>query len=245
MYKVNINTNEYRPYKKISEKNWECGTINAFMSAINGWNTIEKDLESLKWRIELFCGRHNFEKESWMTWYERDVNTITYLDNYCGFERNSEVSPYGFKQGYFDIDKVIEDIEIYGSVKIPFKYVYDLRQYNKRFDGCYIEINKLKIESKINVIVELIKKVMLEDDYVSVNEYLYLQKTWDGKTSNSVCITMYDDTNIYVRITDEIKYVSMDSARYGDWEDCDIEDIYEYEDAIIEYLSNYLKSLTV
>lgn len=32
-------------------------------------------------------------------------------------------------------------------------------------------------KSKVNIIAELVKKAMLEDDYISVNEYLYLQKT--------------------------------------------------------------------
>ncbi|MDI2882353.1 hypothetical protein QJL30_09965 [Clostridioides difficile] len=95
-------------------------------------------------------------------------------------------------------------------------------------------------ENKINTIAELVKKAMLEDDYINVNEYLYLQKTWNGKTSNSVCITLYDDTNIYLRMTEKIKYISIDSCKYGDWEDYNIETIYEYEDTIIKCLIGYL-----
>lgn len=42
----------------------------------------------------------------------------------------------------------------------------------------------------------------------NMNEYLYLQNTWNGKTSNSVCITLYNDTNIYLRMTEKVKYIS-------------------------------------
>ncbi|MGO0982744.1 hypothetical protein [Clostridioides difficile] len=95
-------------------------------------------------------------------------------------------------------------------------------------------------KSKIDIIVELIKKIMLEDDYANVDEYLYLEKTWNGKTSNSICIVLYNETNIYLRMTGEVKYISMDSCKYGDWEDYDIKDIYEYEDTIIKYLEDYI-----
>ncbi|MBY2832798.1 hypothetical protein KWT58_07180 [Clostridioides difficile] len=95
-------------------------------------------------------------------------------------------------------------------------------------------------ESKVNIIAELVKKAMLEEDYININEYLYLQKTWNGKISNSVCITLYDDTNIYLRLTEKVKYISIDSCKYGDWEDYDIEAIYEYEDNIIKCLIGYL-----
>lgn len=30
-----------------------------------------------------------------------------------------------------------------GIVKIPFAWVYDARQYNKHFDGCFMEISKI------------------------------------------------------------------------------------------------------
>ncbi|HBG2116822.1 TPA: hypothetical protein KPJ80_002918 [Clostridioides difficile] len=241
MYKVNINTNNYDSYKKISKKNWEHGTINDFMSAINGWNTVEEDLKSLKWRIQLFCGIHSFGEKGWKEWYERDINKVTYLDNYCKCERVEEMSPYGFKQGYFNINKVIKEIEIDGSAKIPFEYVYDLRQYNKHFDGCYMEIIRFNKELKVTKIVELIKKIMVEDDYVNINEHLCLEKTWSEETSNSVLIILDNDTNIYVRTNGEYKYISMDSAKDGDWKDYDIKDIYEYEDTIIKYLEDYIK----
>lgn len=45
-------------------------------------------------------------------------------------------------QGYFDIDKVLEKLKTEGTVKVPFKWLYDIRQYDKAMDGCYMEIVK-------------------------------------------------------------------------------------------------------
>ncbi len=95
-------------------------------------------------------------------------------------------------------------------------------------------------ESKINIIDELAKKIMLEDNHVNINEYIYLEKTWDWKTINSICITLYDYTNIHMKINGDYKYTSMDSCQYGSWENYDIEAIYEYEDTIIKCLIHYL-----
>ncbi|MCC0685108.1 hypothetical protein [Clostridioides sp. ZZV14-6345] len=41
-------------------------------------------------------------------------------------------------------------------------------------------------------------------------------------------------------MTEKVKYISIDSCKYGDWEDYDIEAIYEYEDNIIKCLIGYL-----
>lgn len=46
-------------------------------------------------------------------------------------------------QGYFSIDKIIEKLKAEGIVKIPFKWLYDIRQYDKAMDGCYMEITKI------------------------------------------------------------------------------------------------------
>lgn len=70
-------------------------------------------------------------------------NTIKYYDRLCGFERQQYLSGYGFMQGYFDIDKVLDLLKKEGSVKVPFSWLYDIRQYDKCMDGCYMEITKV------------------------------------------------------------------------------------------------------
>lgn len=70
-------------------------------------------------------------------------NTIKYYDRLCGFERQQYLSGYGFMQGYFDIDKVLDLLKKEGSVKVPFSWLYDIRQYDKCMDGCYMEITKI------------------------------------------------------------------------------------------------------
>ena len=49
-YKVRIDTSAYKD-RKCSQKNWEPGTLNDFMHAINGWSIRENNLRELNWRI--------------------------------------------------------------------------------------------------------------------------------------------------------------------------------------------------
>ena len=70
-------------------------------------------------------------------------NTITYYDRLCGFERKQYLSGYGWMQGYFSIDEVIEKLKTDGIVKVPFTWLYDIRQYDKAMNGCYMEIRKI------------------------------------------------------------------------------------------------------
>ncbi|WP_255625023.1 hypothetical protein [Clostridioides sp. ES-S-0108-01] len=41
-------------------------------------------------------------------------------------------------------------------------------------------------------------------------------------------------------MTEKVKYISIDSCKYGDWKDYNIKTIYEYEDTIIKGLIGYL-----
>lgn len=70
-------------------------------------------------------------------------NRIKYYDRLCGFEREQYLSGYGFMQGYFDIDKVLEQLKKEGFAKVLFSWLYDTRQYDKCMDGCYMEITKV------------------------------------------------------------------------------------------------------
>lgn len=151
MYKVTINTDSYKK-RRCSKKNWEPGTLNDFMAALNGWENTEPNLKSLRWRLETFASNCLTDvwdddkkdyTEEYLAWKNNPKNTIKYFDNLCGFERTSEVQPYGFKQGYFSIDNVLEKVEKEGSAKVPFAWVYDVRQYLKNMDGCYMLIEKI------------------------------------------------------------------------------------------------------
>lgn len=46
-------------------------------------------------------------------------------------------------QGYFDIDEIMGKLKDERTVKVPFKWLYDIRQYDKCMDGCYMEITKI------------------------------------------------------------------------------------------------------
>ena len=92
-----------------------------------------------EWDNENHCFRADYEK-----WRKKKCNTIKFYDRLCGFERTREIRGYGFTQGYFDIDKVIQELKQNGVTRIPFEQLYDIRQYYKGMNGCYMEIVKCK-----------------------------------------------------------------------------------------------------
>lgn len=151
MYKVIINTDSYKKMK-CSKNTWEKGTINNFMEAINGWSSIEKDIQEVKWRIETFA--HNSIDDNWddkkkdyiekyKLWKSKSENKLIYLDVLCGFKRTAAIEVYGFAQGYFNEENVLKELEEKGETKILFEWCYDARIYLKNYDGCYIEITKI------------------------------------------------------------------------------------------------------
>lgn len=150
-YKVTINTDAYKR-RACSKKNWEPGTMNDYMNVINGWHTTEYSIKQVVWRIGMFpgCGYlsgWNKERtdytEQYKKWRNRRCNQITYFDRICGFERTQEIRGYGFTQGYFNVDDTIKELKKNGVIRIPFKWLYDMRQYYKGMDGCYMEIVKV------------------------------------------------------------------------------------------------------
>jgi hypothetical protein len=133
MYKIKISTQAYKPMR-CSKNTWEKGTVNDFMKALNNWETTENDLAQIKTRLEVFAG-HIVNSDK--------TNSITFYDKLCECNRTENIAPYGFKQGYVKIESIIAELQSNGYVKIPFKAVYDSRQYNKKFNGCYMEIIKI------------------------------------------------------------------------------------------------------
>lgn len=149
-YKVRIDTSEYKNMK-CSQKNWEPGTMNDFMRAINGWSIREGNLRELSWRISYLANWAPYKAsgdnyptyKAWLEKHDERKNYIKFWDSMCEFERRLPVQVYGFAQGYFSIDKKIEELKKNGVVRIYFKEFYDIRQYNKNMNGCFIEITKV------------------------------------------------------------------------------------------------------
>ena len=155
-YRFTVNTDTYK-CGRCSKKNWEPGTRNDYMIAINGRTGIENSIRELRWLLDLFQGnswqnseysdqnpRENYGlSDRYVKWLARRVHNVTYHDRLCGFDRKQYLSGYGWMQGYFDRDKIIEELRENGTVKIPFSYLYDTRQYDKAMDGCYMQIEKV------------------------------------------------------------------------------------------------------
>ena len=150
-YKVRIDTSAYKD-RKCSQKNWEPGTLNDFMHAINGWSIRENNLRELNWRISYLGSWAPYQASGdnypiYKAWLERNdekKNYVKFWDNMCEFERKMPVQMYGFAQGHFDIDKVIKEVRENGSAKIPFSWYYDIRQSGyKNMKDCFIEIIKV------------------------------------------------------------------------------------------------------
>lgn len=152
-YRMTINTDGYT-CGRCSKKNWEVGTRNDYMIAINGTKRALHSMREVMWQLELFRGNsflrsewdeNNREENNHLS--DRYVkflkkNTIKYYDRLCGFNRKQYLSGYGWMQGYFDINAAMDELKTKGIIKIPFKWLYDLRQYDKAMNGCYMEIVK-------------------------------------------------------------------------------------------------------
>ena len=150
-YKVIINTDNYK-CGRCSKKNWEPGTRNDYMIAINGITRTLYSIREVMWQLELFRGnsflRSEYDegnKEENYCLSDRYIkflkkNTIKYYDRLCGLERKQYLSGYGWMQGYFSVDSALEKLKKEGRIKIPFSWLYDIRQYDRAMDGCFMEI---------------------------------------------------------------------------------------------------------
>ncbi len=158
-YRVTVNTEKY-VCGRCSKKNWEVGTRNDYMLSINGRTFCENNLREVGWLLDMFQGithnngewtPENSEKvgkygdyygmsDRFYKWLHKKAHKVRYYDRLCGFDRTQWLSGYGFCQGYFDKREYLAELKEKGVVKIPFKALYDLRQYDKAMNGCYMEI---------------------------------------------------------------------------------------------------------
>ena len=142
-----IDTSKYKP-RRCSKKNWEPGTRNDFMRALNGWRHEEPDHQSLRWRLMMFQGSapydpDEYDSEAYQTWVHQPCNRLTYQDRLCEMTRSAEICPPGFKQGPgLRVGALIEAVDRDGYLEIPFSRVYDIRQYDRHMDGCVMRITK-------------------------------------------------------------------------------------------------------
>ena len=161
-YKITINTSAYK-CARCSKKNWEPGTKNDYMIAINGRTFVEKSLREVGWLLEMFRGNTHITDEwteensdkvgkygeyygmsdRYYNWLHRKAHKVVYQDRLCDITRRQWLSGYGWMQGYFDKQRVIDELMKNGNVKVPFKWLYDIRQYDKNMDGCYMQIEAI------------------------------------------------------------------------------------------------------
>lgn len=149
VYKMMIHTGAYKP-KRCSKKNWEPGTQNDYMAAINGITRSLHSMREVMWQLKLFRGNSFLDSEyseenhglsdKYLKFLED--NKITYFDHLCSFERTQYLSGYGFMQGDLRVSVVLETLKREGSVTVPFSSLYDARQYDKHMDGCYMKITR-------------------------------------------------------------------------------------------------------
>lgn len=143
-YHVTINTDRFTLFP-CSKRNWEPGTVNDFIQAINGWKSTERSLQEVRWRIELLFHQAHYHcgNPKWEQWFAKKKNKITYRDRLCEMDRTDDISVPGFAQGYVDIDELLDELTTTGTVRIPFSMGYDIRQANGRmFRRCFMDIRK-------------------------------------------------------------------------------------------------------
>lgn len=145
-YKVTFHTEAYKSHRA-SKKNWELGTQNDHIKALNGLSFVEETKEELSWRLLMAGGNTPYELtlESavrYEAWRNNPRNTIKFQDKLCDMERTIYPSVPCFTQGYVNVDAVIQKVEKAGTAKVEFRQFYDLRQYDPHMNGCYIQIEK-------------------------------------------------------------------------------------------------------
>ena len=145
-YYVRISTDAFRPFR-CSAMNWEPGTINSQMAALNGWTSRERSLLEVRWRIEMFLrgsalSAHMNPEElaAYKRWARQPKNRIVYMDLPCGVEREMRPECPPWHQGYASVEKLLDLLRTNGKVQIPFSFAYDSRQYSRRMDRCFMEI---------------------------------------------------------------------------------------------------------
>lgn len=125
------------------------------MIAINGITRTLYNMREVMWQLELFRGNSfvmseysdgNPEENYGLS--DRYIkflqkNTIKYHDRLCKLDRQQYLSGYGLMQGDFDIGEIMEKLKAEETVKIPFKWLYDIRQYDTAMNGCYMKITKV------------------------------------------------------------------------------------------------------
>ena len=103
-YRVTVNTEKY-VCGRCSKKNWEAGTRNDYMLAINGRTFCENNLREVGWLLELFHGiTHNHDEwtpensekvgkyggyygmsDRFYKWLHKKAHKVKYHDRLCGF----------------------------------------------------------------------------------------------------------------------------------------------------------------
>ena len=146
-YKVTFHTDAYKPHRA-SKKNWGPGTRNDEMKALDGRSYVEKTVPELRWRIHMVCGNwpHDLTddtREEYIAWRRDKRNIISYVDHFCEITRTMYPEVPGYAQGYVNIDAVVLKVLRDGSARLDFKCFYDIRQYDKNMDGCYVTIEKI------------------------------------------------------------------------------------------------------
>lgn len=145
-YRVTIDTKAYKPMR-CSAKNWEPGTTNDHIRALDGFQSVEQNLTEVGWRLHMFAGMgprwDAFSTPAYQAWLGQPINRLTYHDRLCDMDRSTEICPPGFKQGYLNIPAMLEALEKEGRIEVPFSKVYDIRQYKHNMDGCVLTVEKV------------------------------------------------------------------------------------------------------
>lgn len=181
---MRINTDAYK-LSRCSKKNWEPGTRNDYMLAINGIERTLCNLREVLWQLEMFGGNTFLSSEydeknaeenyglsnRYLNFLKK--NEIHYHDKLCNLDRWQYLSGYGFMQGTFSAGTALEVLKKKDYVKVPFADLYDIRQYSKAMDGCYMEIWKVQTgtikqiykEKGIEVTFDPIRDIMTDAVY--------------------------------------------------------------------------------
>lgn len=142
-YKVRISTDGYQTVYLDYKEDVDTKNMNDFMKNINGWNTIEKGFNSIKWRIMMFLGLRDEEHQtslSYKRWLSEKRNSLVFENN--GKTCRLPIAPLGLKCGNISLSKILKILDKRDYVCIPFSDVYGY-YVEGHMEQCFMEISRV------------------------------------------------------------------------------------------------------
>ena len=136
-YKIRILTENFVPFNA-GKRNNPYEEMNAYMSALNGWEKEENSDLHVLWRIDyfFFCRSH-FKNPEWLAWFQDRRNFVSFTTESRTFYRASLYQDSGKRDDI--IPELMSKLACDGRIEIPFSVTFD----DHHFEGCKMIVERI------------------------------------------------------------------------------------------------------